>query len=79
MSFTKIPVLLQQLFMKKLLILSASFVSLMSTTNFFSLQLDRFIQFFEYFFCHNRPGIRVFESLLNSQRESALFVAPGES
>ena len=34
---------------------------------------------FEYFFCHNRPGIRVFESLLDSQRESALFVFPGES
>ena len=34
---------------------------------------------FEYFFCRNRPGIRVFESLLDSQRESALFVAPGES
>ena len=30
--------------MKKLLILSASFVSLMSTTNFFFLRLDRFIQ-----------------------------------
>ena len=34
---------------------------------------------FEYFFCRNRPGIRVFESLLDSQRESALFVAPRES
>ena len=33
---------------------------------------------FEYFFCRNRPGFRVFESLLDSQRESALFVAPGE-
>ena len=30
--------------MKKLLILSTSFVSLMSTANFFSLRLDRFIQ-----------------------------------
>ena len=34
---------------------------------------------FEYFFCRNRPGIRVFESLLESQRESIPFVAPGES
>ena len=34
---------------------------------------------FEYFFCRSRPGIRVFESLLDSQRESALFVAPRES
>ena len=33
----------------------------------------------EYFFCHNRPGIRVFESLLDSQRESALLVVPEES
>ena len=33
---------------------------------------------FEYFFCRNLLGIRVFESLLDSQRESALFVAPGE-
>ena len=43
MSFTKIPVLLQLLFMK-LLILSTSFVSL-STMKFFLLRLDRFIQF----------------------------------
>ena len=28
---------------------------------------------FGHFFCHNRPGIRVFESLLYNQRESALF------
>ena len=34
---------------------------------------------FEYFFCRNRPGIGVFESLLDSQRESALFVVPEES
>ena len=34
---------------------------------------------FEYFFGHNRPGIRAFESLLDSQRESALFVVPEES
>ena len=34
---------------------------------------------FEYFFCHDRPGIRVFASLLDSQRESAVFVTPGES
>ena len=44
MSFTKIPVLLQKLFMEKLLILSKLFVSLMSTTNIFFLWLDRFIQ-----------------------------------
>ena len=31
------------------------------------------------YFCRNRPGIRVFESQLDSQRESALFVAPGDT
>ena len=30
---------------------------------------------FEYFFYRNRPGIRVFESLLDSQRELALFLS----
>ena len=30
---------------------------------------------FLFFFSHYRPGIRVFESLHDSQRESALFVA----
>ena len=34
---------------------------------------------FEHLFCHNRPGVRVFESPLDSQRGFALFVAPGES
>ena len=43
MSFTKIPILFQQLFMKKLMILFKSFVSLMSTRNFFFLRLDHFI------------------------------------
>ena len=33
----------------------------------------------EYLFCHNRPGTRVFESLLDSQRECALFVVREES
>ena len=48
---------------------------------------DKFLRFvtlsfhstFEYFFCRNQLGIRDFEPLLDSQRESALFVAPGES
>ena len=34
---------------------------------------------FEYFFGHNRPGIRAFESPLDIQRESALCVVPEES
>ena len=33
---------------------------------------------FEYFFCRSLSGIRVIESLLDSQRESALCVSPGE-
>ena len=45
MSFTKIPILCQQLFMKKLLISSKLFVSLMSTINFSSLRLDHCFQF----------------------------------
>ena len=41
----------------------------MSTTNLFSLRLDRFIQLLnKYFFSRDRLGIRVFESLLDSQR-----------
>ena len=44
MSSTEIPILLQQQFMKKLMILSASFFCL-STMKFFLLRLDRFIQF----------------------------------
>ena len=74
-SFTKIPILLQLLFMKKLLILSTSFVSLMSTTNFFFFATRSFHTIFEYFFNRNRPGIRFFESLLDSQRELALFMS----
>ena len=44
MSFTKIPILLQYLFITKLLILSTAFFCL-STMKFFLLRLDRFTQF----------------------------------
>ena len=64
--------------MKKLLISSKLFVNLMSTLKFSCLRLDHFIQFLNNS-CLNRPGTRVFESLLDSQRESALFVVPEES
>ena len=40
-------ILFQQLFMKKLLISSKLFVSLMSTVNFFSLRPDNFIHFLD--------------------------------
>ena len=64
--------------MKKLLISSMLFVSLMSTKKF--LVETRWLHsIFGYFFCHNRPGIRVFESLLDNQRASALSVVPEES
>ena len=65
--------------MKKLLILSTSFVSLMRHDKFLLFVTQSFHSTFEYFFCRNRPGIRVFEFLLDSQRESANFVAPKES
>ena len=46
MSFTRIPVLFQQLFMKKLLISSKLFVS-KSTIDLTSLRLDNSIQFLD--------------------------------
>ena len=64
--------------MKKLMISSKSFVSLMSTTNFFFLILDHFIQLL------NTSSVIIclefvfFESLLDGQRKSALFVVPEE-
>ena len=35
-----------------------------------------FHSIYEYFFCHNQPGIRVFQSPLDNQRESALSIFP---
>ena len=51
----------------------------MIPTNFFFLRLVFFYSTFEHFLCRNLPGIRVFEFMLDSQRESALFVFPEES
>ena len=51
----------------------------MSFTNFLLFETRSFHSNFEYFFCRTRLGIRVLESLLDSQRESALFVVPEES
>ena len=47
MSFPKIPILFQELFMKKLLISSMSFVSFMSTINLTSLRLNNSTQFLD--------------------------------
>ena len=46
---------------------------------FLLFETRSFYSTFEHFFCHSRPGTRVFEALLDSQRESALFVVPEES
>ena len=72
MSFTKIPILFQQLFMKKLLISSELFVSLMSTKNFSSLRLDNFIRLLNISSVIIDLEFVFFESLLYNQRESAL-------
>ena len=65
--------------MNKLMILSTSFVSLMSTTNFFFLRLDRFNQLLNTFsvviileFVFSNLCLTVSENLLS-------FVALGES
>ena len=65
--------------MKKLLISSKSFVSLMSTTNFFFLRLDNFIQLLNTSSVIIGMEFVFFESLLDNQRESALSVVPEES
>ena len=79
MSFTKISILRQ-------LIVHEGVVELVEVVRLLDVH-DKFLLFetrsfhwnLEYFFCHNRPGTRVFESLLGSQRESALLVVPEES
>ena len=58
MSFTKMPVFMQELFMKKLMIFSTSFFCL--STVFFLLLLDRFIQYF-IFLLHDRLRLRASE------------------
>ena len=67
MSFTKIPVDLVDV----VLLLEHDEVLLAATRSFHSI--------FVYFFDHNQPGIRAFESPLDSQRGFAPFVGPRES
>ena len=75
MSFTKFSILFP-------IIVHEEVVDLVEVVRFLD-EHDKFllfdIQLFKYFFCHNQPGIRVFESLLENQRESALSVVPEES
>ena len=79
MSFTKIPVLFLITVHEEVVDL-VGVVRLLDEHDKVLLSVTRsFHSTFEYFFCRNRPGIRAFESPLDSQRESVLFVAPGES
>ena len=79
MSFTKIPMLHPTTVHEEVDDL-VDVVGLLDEHDKFLLFATRsFHSTFERFFCQNRPGIRVFESLLDSQRESALFVFPRES
>ena len=43
----------------------------MSTIKFLLFETRSFHSTFEHISCHNRPGIRVFEPLLDNQREFA--------
>ena len=66
--------------MKKLVVDLVEVVRLLDEHDKFILFETRsFDSIFEYFFFHNRPGTRVSESLLDSQRESALLFVPEES
>ena len=65
--------------MKKLLISSKSFVSLMSTINFSLLRLDNFIQLLNTSSVEIGLELVFCESLLDDQRDFALFVVPEEN
>ena len=65
--------------LKKLLISSMLFVSLMSTTNFSSLRLDNFIQLLDTSSVTIGLELMFLNLCLFYQRESALFVVPEES
>ena len=74
MSFTKFSILLHEEvddLVDVVRLLEHDEVLLSATRSFHSI--------FEYFFGHNQPGIRAFESPLDSQRGFAPFVGPGES
>ena len=79
MSFTKIPKFASITVREEVVDLVEVVRLLDEHDKFLLFETRSFHSTFEYFFCHNRPGIRVFESLLDSQRESALFVVPEES
>ena len=79
MNFTKIPFFASITVHEEVVDLVEVVRLLDEHDKFLLFETRSFHSTFEYFFCHNQPGTRVFESLLDSQRESALFVVPGES
>ena len=79
MSFTKIPIFVSTTVHEEVDDL-VQVVRLLDEHEKFLLFATRSFHYTsEYFFCHNLPGIRVFESPLDSQRGFAPFVGPGES
>ena len=78
MSFTKIPVLLQQTVHEEVDVLVVV-VRLLEHDEVLLSATRSFRSIFVYFFVHIQPGIRAFESPLDSQRGFAPFVGPGES
>ena len=79
MSFTKIPIFVPVIVHEEVVDLVEVVRLLDEHDKFLLFETRSFHSTLEYFFCHNRPGIRDFESLLDSQRESAIFVVPEES
>ena len=79
MSFTKIPIFVPIIVHEEVVDLVEVVRLLEEHDKFLLFETRSFHSIFEYFFSHNRPGTRVFESPHDSQRESALFVVPEES
>ena len=79
MSFTKIPDFVSIILHEEVVDLVEVVRLLDEHDKFLLFETRSFHSIFEYFFCRNRPGTRVFESLLDNQEESALFVVPEES
>ena len=76
MSFTKIPVLFLITVHEEVVDL-VGVVRLLDEHDKVLLSVTwSFHSTFQYFFCRNRPGIRAFESPLDSQREIVPFVGP---
>ena len=79
MSFTKITVLLEQLTVHEEVDNLVDDVLLLEHDEVLFAATRSFHFIFVNFFGHNQPGIRAFESPLDSQRGFAPFVGPEES